>query len=199
VIVPGATHAHPARGTRLSCITHPSIDAWEQRIREQRAMRNATFGGAARGAEHLDWLRQAVSDAGLPPGLALLPVVESGFRARVRARDGGVGLWQLQPATARRFGLVVSRQRDDRTHPERATRAALRYLRILHARYDDWPLALAAYNSGEGRVDRALARRPPGATFWDLAEHGHLPRITRDYVPRFLAVIRVLDEGPDCI
>jgi len=80
----------------------------------------------------------------------------------------------------------------------RATEAAVRYLRYLYDRYEDWPLALAAYNCGEGRVDRALGRSP-GATFWDLAEQHHLPRISRDYVQRFLALVRVAEEEePTC-
>src|SRR5437016_1956453 len=84
----------------------------------------------------------------------------------------GLGLWQLRPATARRFGLVVDAERDDRADPAQATRAAARYLGYLHRRYRDWPLALAAYNAGEGRIDRALARQPH-ATFWELSASGH--------------------------
>src|SRR5438132_1570928 len=130
---------------------------------------------------------------GVPPSLALLPVIESGFYPTARGRRGERGLWQLRRATARRFGLVVNAHRDDRVQPERATRAAAQYLRLLHDRYGDWPLALAAYNAGERRVDRALARDPE-ASFWRLAERGYLPRSSRDYVPRFFAVVRVAGE-----
>src|SRR5438093_681778 len=85
-----------------------------------------------------------------------------------------------------------------RSAPARAVargtpRAAAQYLRLLHERYGDWPLALAAYNAGEHRVDRALARDPE-ASFWRLAERGYLPRISREYVPRFFAVVRVAGE-----
>ena len=125
--------------------------------------------------------------------LALLPAIESSFYATARGRRGERGLWQLRRATARRFGLVVNAHRDDRLQPERATRAAARYLHILYERYGDWPLALAAYNAGERRVDRALARDPE-ASFWSLAERGWLPRISREYVPRFFAVVRVAGE-----
>jgi len=92
---------------------------------------------------------------------------------------------------------VVSRRRDDRLEPELATRAAARYLALLHAHYGDWPLALAAYNAGEGRVDRARDRAP-GASFWQLAEDRRLPRASRDYVARFLALVRVVDGPADC-
>src|SRR5207249_10438681 len=114
------------------------------------------------------------------------PPAAGGRRAARRRRT-------RRPAPSRRFGLVVNAHRDDRLQPERATRAAARYLRLLHERYGDWPLALAAYNAGEHRVDRALARDPE-ASFWRLAERGYLPRISRDYVPRFFAVVRVAGE-----
>src|SRR2546426_966068 len=97
------------------------------------------------------------------------------------------------PRPTRRLGRVGTAHRADRLQPERATRAAAQYLRLLHERYGDWPLALAAYNAGEHRVDRALARDPE-ASFWRLAERGYLPRISREYVPRFFAVVRVAGE-----
>ena len=181
----------PAEAT-LACVDSPLVTSWERRMRSRRELADDTRETMARGARYLPQLRQLVVDAGLPPGLALLPAVESGFEPRARGKFGELGLWQLRPATARRFGLVVNEERDDRVDPARATRAAARYLGFLHRRYRDWPLALAAYNAGEGRIDRALARRPH-ASFWELTASGHLPRKSRDYVPRFLALVR-LDE-----
>jgi membrane-bound lytic murein transglycosylase D len=181
----------------LACIADPRIDQWERRLRSPRGVGDAMRADMVRGARYLPHLRPIVSESGLPLGLALLPAVESGFQPRARGRAGEVGLWQLRPATARRFGLVVTPQRDDRFVPDRATRAAARYLRFLHARYRDWPLALAAYNAGEGRVDRALTRRPR-ATFWELAGAGLLPRRNRDYVPRFLALVRINGGTASC-
>ena len=100
-------------------------------MRTRRELADDTRETMARGAPYLPQLRQLVVDAGLPAGLALLPAVESGFEPRARGRHGELGLWQLRPATARRFGLVVNSQRDDRTDPARSTRAAVRYLRFL--------------------------------------------------------------------
>ena len=178
--------------SELSCLQHPRIDVWENRLREERELRHATRKSLERGEQYLPRLREILAANGLPEDLALLPVVESGFRNNARGRFGERGLWQLRRQTARRWGLVVDRQRDDRVHPERSTEAAARYLRHLRDRYGEWPLALAAYNAGERRVDRAL-KREPDADFWQLADDGYLPRTSRDFVPRFIAVVRVSD------
>jgi membrane-bound lytic murein transglycosylase D len=170
---------------------------WERRLRSDRQLKASTDRGLERGEPYLPRLKRIMAEAGLPPSLALLPVVESGFRPQARGNYGDLGLWQLRRPTARRFGLVVSAERDDRLHPERSTWAAARYLRHLHRRYRDWPLTLAAYNAGEARVDRARAKRP-GATFWELADRGHLPRTSRDFVPRFLAVVRISEDASLC-
>jgi len=192
-----ARRSRPAEQPALACVDHPLVSAWERRMRTRRELADDTRETMARGAPYLPQLRQLVVDAGLPAGLALLPAVESGFEPRARGRHGELGLWQLRPATARRFGLVVNSQRDDRTDPARSTRAAVRYLRFLHARFRDWPLALAAYNAGEGRINRALARQPH-ASFWELAASGRLPRKSQDYVPRFLAVVRLAEHVQAC-
>jgi len=181
----------------LACLARPEIDAWERRLRFERAFQVSITDSVARGAPYLDRVKQILQESGLPPTLAFLPVVESGFRPSARGGLGCRGLWQLRAGTARKFGLVVNAHRDDRLDPELATRAAARYLRLLHARYGDWPLALAAYNAGEGRVDRALASRP-GATFWDLAEDRQLPHASLDYVSHFLAVVRIVEPPHTC-
>jgi len=172
----------------LACFAHPQIDVWERRLRSERPLWVTTQHALA---------RDGFAEDGLPSSLALLPVIESGFGTDAGSASGCRGLWQLKASTARRFGLVVSRRRDDRLEPDLATRAAARYLALLHAHYRDWPLALAAYNVGEGRVDRARGREP-GASFWQLADNRRLPRASRDYVARFLALVRVVDGADDC-
>jgi membrane-bound lytic murein transglycosylase D len=181
----------------LGCLEHPEIDAWEDRLRSQPELREWTEQSVARGASYLPRFREILAENGVPPDLALLPVIESGFEPRARGRAGELGLWQLRRPTARRFGLQVSARRDDRLHPERATLAAARYLRYLRARYGEWPLALAAYNAGERRVDRALARSRT-ADFWELVEQGYLPRTSTEFVLRFIAVVRVAEGDASC-
>jgi soluble lytic murein transglycosylase-like protein len=123
---------------------------------------------------------------GLPPNLTGVVAVESGFNPLALSRKGARGLWQLMPATARRYGLIVEPRLDERIDPLKSTQAAAAYMKDLFAQFQDWPLALAAYNAGEARVARALART--GARdFWTLRRHAALPEETLRYVPVVLA------------
>lgn len=129
---------------------------------------------------------------GMPAEIALLPAIESGFHARAGSQRAAAGLWQLVPATARRFGLRVDDGLDQRLDAGHATRAALDYLEYLHGRFGSWPLALAAYNAGEGRVVRALrtAGARPGSTI--PREALALPRETHSHYHRLLAMTQVV-------
>jgi len=123
---------------------------------------------------------------GLPASLLAVAAVESGFDPVALSPKGARGLWQLMPATARRYGLVVQPHRDERTDPVKSTYAAAQYMKDLFEQFRDWPLALAAYNAGEDRVERAL-RQVGARDFWTLRRHGGLPEETLRYVPAVLA------------
>jgi hypothetical protein len=195
---PRAEARAPAAPPAINCLQHPRIDAWEEKLRSSHSHRVTTDASLDRAEPLLPELRRVFEEDGLPASLALVPVVESSFKPNALERPGGAaGLWQLRGPTARRFGLVVNRKRDDRLHARRSTEAAARYFGYLHRRYRDWPLTLAAYNAGEGRVDRAR-KRQPNASFWELAERGALPRTSVEFVPRVLAVIRIVDEDRVC-
>jgi membrane-bound lytic murein transglycosylase D len=194
---PPAAQVKPPPVPRYLACQHPRVDAWERKLRSRPELREATAQTLTRAEVYLPRLRRIFSKAGLPPSLALLPVIESDFHRTARGRQDDLGLWQFRDATARDLGLVINERHDERLHPYRATRAAVRHLRQLQKHYRSWPLALAAYNAGQRRVDRALAKRP-GATFWELADKGHLPATTREYVPRFLAVVRVVEGVELC-
>jgi len=189
--------SEPPTDLLWSALSHPKTVAWARRFCVKMATQPATRLGLVPSRPIIPQLEAILAEYGVPRELAAVPAVESGYRQWARGAHGELGLWQLRPATARRFGLQVSARNDERAHVDRSTRAAARYLAILYARYGDWPLALAAYNAGEGRVDRALARRP-GATFWELAEGKALPRTSRDYVPKILAVVRVTASPDSC-
>jgi len=181
-------------GLSASDLSHPKTLAWTRRYCAKMERRSAEELGLAPSRPVGPRLQAILVAHGLPRELSAVPAVESRYQANARGGHGELGLWQLRPATARRFGIEVNRQRDERAHLDPSTRAAARYLAFLYARYGDWALSLAAYNCGEGRVDRALAQRP-GASFWELAERGALPPISREYVPKILAVVRV-NAGP---
>ncbi len=137
-------------------------------------------------------LKAIFEEEGIPPELIWLAEVESSFNPAARSPVGATGLFQFMPATAERFGMKVA-PRDDRLDPHKSARAAAQYLRFLHGRFDSWPLALAAYNAGEGRVGRVL-KQHNGTSFEDIAVH--LPSETQMYVPKVLATV-ALREGID--
>ncbi len=123
---------------------------------------------------------------GVPKVLASLSVVESGLNCHALSPAGAKGMWQFMKGTAPSFGLRVNSQIDERTDFYKSTVAAARFLTDLHARYGDWLLAMAAYNCGPGRVNKAI-RQSGSRNFWKLSKY--LPRETRNYVPRIIAEI----------
>jgi membrane-bound lytic murein transglycosylase D len=132
---------------------------------------------------------------GLPDELKYLSIIESGLNPRAISRARAVGLWQFMSATGRYYGLNNDWYIDDRMDPEKATEAACRYLRDLYGMFNDWELALAAYNTGPGNVKRAIRRSGYQRSFWEI--YPNLPRETRSYVPQFVAItytMNYLDE-----
>jgi len=130
---------------------------------------------------------QIFLEEGVPLELLVVAEIESGFNPLALSPKGARGPWQLMPATAERFGLRVDRRTDERIHPVRAARAAARYLRELYDQFGDWPLALAAYNAGEGRVADAIERAGT-RDFWRLVDLRLLPQETLRFVPAVLAI-----------
>ena len=134
-----------------------------------------------------------LKEAGLPEELSWLPLIESGFNVKALSRARALGLWQFIPSTGYKFGLKRDRFIDERMDPDKATRAAIAYLKELHNIFGDWTTVLAAYNCGEGRVLRVIKTQNVNYldNFWDLYER--LPRETARYVPRFLATLHILN------
>jgi len=141
----------------------------------------------ARYREYREPLGRILIEEKVPVELLAVALVESGFNPLALSPKGARGVWQFMPETAERYGLAVSATDDHRTHPERSTRAAARYLRDLYRQFGDWKLALAAYNWGENRVQRVIELT--GIRDFDrLAQRGLLPLETRKYVLAVLAL-----------
>lgn len=122
----------------------------------------------------------------MPIELKYLSVIESGLRPQVKSKAGALGLWQFMYRTGKYYGLDQNSYIDERMDPEMATEAACLYLKKLHSMYDDWNMALAAYNAGPGNVNKAIRRSGGKMTYWEIRPF--LPRETQGYVPNFIAM-----------
>jgi membrane-bound lytic murein transglycosylase D len=145
--------------------------------------------GLSRGAQFLPMIQDVFRAEGLPLDLAYVPLVESAFKPSALSRAKARGIWQFMRGTGLENGLKHDWYIDERADAEKATRAAAKYLKTLYKTFGDWHLALASYNGGPGRVQRAI-KRSGRSDFWKLtATTKYLPRETRDYVPLILAAV----------
>ncbi len=140
----------------------------------------------------LPYIRKVFTEKGLPQDLVFLPFAESGFNPWAYSKAGAAGLWQFIPSTARIYDLDVNWWIDERRDPYLSTIAAANFLSTLHERFQDWYLALAAYNCGEGGVSRAL-KQSKGSSYHDISQsHQYLAQETRNYIPKFLAILKIV-------
>ncbi|MCF8035143.1 MAG: transglycosylase SLT domain-containing protein [Desulfarculaceae bacterium] len=142
-----------------------------------------------RAARYFPYIEKRLKQAGLPDDLKYVAVAESALIHYIRSPAGAVGYWQFISATGRRYGLRINRWYDDRRNLALATSAALKYFKDLHAEFNSWPLALAAYNCGERRVGREIKEQGT-RDYFDLA----LPVETQRYVYRILAAKLVISS-----
>lgn len=138
---------------------------------------------------------QEMDNANIPLEMKYLSIVESALNPRARSRVGATGLWQFMYPTGKMYGLDVSSYVDERSDPIRSTKAAAKYLSRLYAMFNDWDLALAAYNSGPGNVTKAIRRSGGKQNYWNLRPH--LPRETAGYVPAFLATMYIFEYAQE--
>src|SRR5437764_2937850 len=152
--------------------------------------------GMRNGSKYLPMIQKIFVAEGLPSDLAYVPLIESAFRPEAISRASAKGVWQFMKGTALENGLHHDWYIDERSNPEKATMAAANYLKTLADTFGgDWQLALASYNSGPGRVQKAI-KRAGQSDFWSIsAKPAALPRETREYVPMILAAI-VIARNP---
>lgn len=196
--LPGAEQADPAdrsdlwervrRGFAMPGVESDLVRKWEQwyATRPDYVQRMTERGG-----RYLFHVVEEVQKRGMPTELALLPFIESAFNPQALSVASASGMWQFMPATGRQYELKQNLFRDDRRDVLASTRAALDYLQMLYLMFDDWHLALAAYNWGQGNVQRALERNRRARlepTYTAL----RMPDETRNYLPKLQAVKNIL-------
>ena len=175
--------------------TQPRVESWVHKL--STSLKGDVEQSLGRMNKYTDMITAKLDARGMPHDLIYLAMIESRFEPTARSHASAVGLWQFMASTARRFGLQVGRGVDQRKSPAASTDAALTYLAALHRRFGSWYLAAAAYNSGEGTVQRALKKitgRTTGtdADFFKILPA--LPKETRDYVPKLIATATIASD-----
>jgi membrane-bound lytic murein transglycosylase D len=156
-------------------------------VKKRRGFARVVLG---RSKIYFDMFEEKLAEHNMPIELKYLAVIESGLRPQVKSRAGALGLWQFMYRTGKMYGLKENSYVDERMDPELATDAACRYLKKLYGIYNDWNLALAAYNAGPGNVNKAIRRSGNKLTYWEVRPF--LPRETQGYVPNFIAAAYLL-------
>lgn len=172
----------------LNNITKKYIDTYSNRLKGSVSV----MLGAANFYNPI--FEEALERYGLPLELKYLPVIESALRPAATSRVGAAGLWQFMIATGKRYGLEINTLVDERRDPIKSSDAAARYLRDLYGMFGDWGLAIAAYNCGEGNIQKAILRSGSTvgkATFWTV--YDKLPRETRGYLPAFIGATYIMN------
>lgn len=147
----------------------------------------------SRSGKYVGMMQQILSRYGLPEDLVYVALIESGFSTKAYSVAKAAGPWQFISATGRRYGLRIDWWADERRDAEKSTHAAASYLRDLYGMFESWPLATAAYNAGEGKIQKAVTRYKSD-DFSELIRHGYLKQETKDYVPKMLAALTIAKD-----
>ncbi len=157
---------------------------------QSASLHDKIAAGLSRSGRYVPMIQGIFAEEGLPRDLAWIAFIESSFLPHARSPRAAQGIWQFMPRTGRQYGLKSNGVVDERSDPEKATRAAARYLSYLHEIFGDWYLVMAAYNAGEGKILRAM-EKTGARDFWQLAGTSAIRRQTQNYVPAFLASVLI--------
>jgi len=147
----------------------------------------------SRSGKYVGMMQEILGRYGLPDDLVYVALIESGFSPKAYSVAKAAGPWQFISATGRRYGLRIDWWTDERRDAEKSTHAAAAYLRDLYGMFESWPLATAAYNAGEGKIQRAVTRYKSDE-FSELIRHRYLKQETKDYVPKMLAALTIAKD-----
>jgi LysM repeat protein len=147
----------------------------------------------ARSQAYEEMMKRIFREKNLPEELFYLALIESGYNPTALSRAKASGIWQFIAQTAKRFGLRVDKWVDERRDPEKSTLAAAEYLKNLHGMFNNWDLATAGYNAGEGKILTAM-KKAQSEDFWVISNHRYLKKETKEYVPMFLAAMTIAKE-----
>lgn len=158
----------------------------EKREKFERALVNS--------GKFLGKIKELFKEEEVPEDLAYLPLIESEFKVKAKSRANAKGIWQFIDRTGKLYSLEYNWWLDEKYDFVKSTRAAAKHLKDLYNRYNDWYLALAAYNAGAGKIDRAISKTGK-ADFWEIAMTRHIKTETKNYVPAFLASL-IIAKNP---
>jgi len=175
----------------LPSLSHQKV---EERIGFFQTRAEGFFSRAlGRSQAYEDMMKRILREKNVPEELFYLALIESGFNPHAFSRAKASGIWQFIAKTAKRFGLKVDKWVDERRDPEKSTYAAAAYLKSLYGIFNNWDLAAASYNAGEGKVLKAM-KRAKSQDFWEISQHRYLRKETKEYVPMFLAAVTIASE-----
>lgn len=176
----------------MPMVYNESVEFWLHFFMQRRP--NFTKAAMEKSGLYFPMFEKILKEHDMPDELKYLAILESGLNPKAVSRSKAVGLWQFMSFTGKEYGLIVNNHVDERMQPEKSTEAAARYLKYLNARFNDWDLALASYNTGPGRISRAM-RRSGRSNYWDI--HPYIHKDTRAYVPQFIALAYLMNFGED--
>ena len=168
--------------------SHPDVDKWIQYFTGRGKDQMKLY--LERSSRYIPLMKSILKENNLPVNLVYVALIESGFSPKALSRSNAVGYWQFIYGTGKRYGLRIDGYVDERRDPVLSTRAAANYFKDLFSLFGSWPLALAGYNAGEYRVNRAVLKHY-NRDFWFLSLKKALPRETRNYIPKLIASILI--------